>query len=441
MDRYSARRDRLGTSYGARRGDHAPSRDIEAPCVSLPNPARLHIDHPQLLVATAGRTEHQVPRIGRPSRILVLGIAGQLVRRLIAQRHRENLKHPGAVGHVRLIRDGQAVRRPVGVRSVILRAEPVCREHTHVRPVRIHNINLGRASSSRRKGNSVAVGAEARRAVVGASTHRQALRRPARHRRTVQIRAVLPGHGVHDRRAVGTERWRAHVGVAAAAECARLPRTQVVHHDARILPEGGVGNRTRIGAPGRRETLAHHGYGDVVSPVAVHHVDRVVPHVRDAGGGDAPHPGDPPLDLVRHPVHGQPPASRRHVLGQCELVHVDHLPVQHVMQGHVQPALGVPGLHHGERPQGLEHAVVHRAGRARGIKSTPDRRRHRVRDDDHVHPIAVVEVPPQDRGDRVTVGPGHRQHDHRRPHPRIVGQRDVHPRPGRVLGGERHGKA
>src|SRR6476660_8571055 len=87
--------------------------------------------------------------IRRPRRIFVLALAGELLWHPIAQ-----IDHPDLeISILLLVRDRAAIGRPVRTRAVTAHSRLEGREQLNIGPVRIHNINLGRAGSPRNEGD------------------------------------------------------------------------------------------------------------------------------------------------------------------------------------------------------------------------------------------------------------------------------------------------
>src|SRR6185437_1756758 len=103
----------------------------------LPRAAGLRIHDPELAHACPGRGEYEMPRVGRPRRLLVYPFAGQRLGSAAASTNRLDLI---STAEELLIGDQTAVRGPIGVGPIVVLVEIVIGEHANARAVGVNNI-------------------------------------------------------------------------------------------------------------------------------------------------------------------------------------------------------------------------------------------------------------------------------------------------------------
>ena len=166
------------------------------------------------------------------------------------------------IGLLRLIRDKSSVRRPIGIRAVVLVANAV-RQWLRVRPVSVANIYLGMPQTTRCERETASVGAERRARIVRAAPNGYTPSRSAVERcRREEIGTRLFAVRVDADRAIRRKHRRAVPSAAhrvdsarrrpkdrtrrsGSSHASRLPNTRGVflwmparRHDACIIADG-----------------------------------------------------------------------------------------------------------------------------------------------------------------------------------------------------------
>src|SRR5688500_1078475 len=162
----------------------------------------------------------------------------------------------------------------------------------------------------------------------------------------------------------------------------------------------------------------------IVRAIAVDDPNLLVSYIDDPRRRNTPDAGDPALDFVRHAVDRHPPLRGRRRQGQREVGLLEHAGLRDIVDRDANPVRRRRQLDDRGGAQPREERVVHR----RPTERPPTVERWNDRD-----AVAEIEIPLDDRTNRVTVEPGRGKDHDAGLHAGRIRQADAHTARRRVL--------